>query len=227
MTHYPFCSQEKCNMYKYIYNIPSTLLWNPSFRSGRLFQAPECDESWTVSPSDPRQRHLNLHNYKQEKDTSHIWANFLFNENLPANDRLPLCIENQSWPRPLVCDWTVEHLWTSLRSELLCDAVCELKGDWRVKGGCFVFAKADRTLNDEYYSNRNHVGNKRGPKLLRGAKRTYWATLWTNEQGQLLNICWIWVHETCSVLLKLIKLLFFLLSFFIKRMILWISFFCI
>lgn len=28
----------------------------------------------TVSPLDPRQRHLNLHNYKQEKNISNIWG---------------------------------------------------------------------------------------------------------------------------------------------------------
>jgi len=115
------CSYVKCKIY--IFKVPDNKCRHPwELEKGggsRCFPKQQnvsrvgrwTDEQKTVSPLDPRQRHLNLHNYKQETTLAIFEAHRPVLWNLLSQWRLSPCIQNQSHhpPKPpplLVCDWT-------------------------------------------------------------------------------------------------------------------------
>lgn len=113
----------------------------------------------TVSPLDPRQRHLNLHNYKQERTLAIFEAYFLSPKTFQPTAFSLYSEPILSSPGPSPCLWT-DSSRNFVNWSAQWNTVCKLAEDrlrcliW--KGGCLGFAKPQRTLNKDYLKQKLH-----------------------------------------------------------------------
>lgn len=192
----------------------------------------------TVSPLDPRQRHLFLHNYKQERTLAIFEADFLFSlQPMMAFSLYPESLLSSPGPSP--CLW-LDNSRTFVKfkkkekythSETLSVRGLTEVSHIKKKRKWLGFAKPDWAPNNEdYLKKMYHIGNQTDRSTCsveHWDNRMYWMTCEWIMIMEWIPDEQIWIRTSLlNIIMNILGFFSFCLSFLINRRFLCFSLLC-